>query len=166
MFKEENEDDTLKIMGMAEMLSCFKDHNPVLVGSRALGVATPDSDWDFVCTEDTYDTITMNPFRFKDYEEIDNGSEGYEKHLLGNIHNVKFKILNGETVNLLVYEDVEEVKLVADIAEKMKRYPKIQLQSKEFRCDKFEQLCENVGLSGKADCNLTLDADDLMFEEF
>ena len=99
----------------------------ILIGSRAIGKAKPNSDWDIVCTGETLDYILENEDKIESIEHHEHGYEICEK-LESNIDEkyedsdqggfgadleqitvIKFK--NGLYINLFIYPNKRKFKL-------------------------------------------------------
>lgn len=108
----------------------------VLIGSRVINKAKPNSDWDIVCTFDTYDLVlNQNDFKFfktyehgyeicnerletngdEDYSECDQGGFGADLQTI-----VVCEFLNGLKINLFVYPNKKKFKLYKKLNREMK----------------------------------------------
>lgn len=120
----------------------------VLIGSRVINKARPNSDWDIVCTFDTYDLVlNQNDFNFfKTYEhgyEIcserlgSNGDDKYEDCDQGGFGAdlqtiVVCEFLNGLKINLFVYPNKKKFNLYKKLNRRMKQNNKRYLSRKDW----------------------------------
>lgn len=124
------------ILTHKQILEMFND-TFVAVGSRSLGVHTADSDYDYVCTLKDAGTFWHNKDSLSIYREITN--EGYDDNLLLNDANIKFYTAEGDCINLIAYEDVEDVKKFSDVKEfLLAKYSIEELHNRENRCKGFQ----------------------------
>ena len=135
----------------------------ILIGSRAIGKAKPDSDWDIVCTWDTYDFVK----EYGDIDSIEEHSHGYEicEKLESNenekyeesdqggfgadlqtITSIKFK--NGLYINLFVYPDKKKFKLYKKLIRELKKELKeVEVEGKKDWVYIFIDLQYELGIS-------------------
>ena len=99
----------------------------ILIGSRAIGKAKPNSDWDIVCTGETLDYISDNEDKIKsikyhehgyeicekfesnideEYEDSDQGGFGADLECI-----VVIRFNNGLYINLFIYPNKKKFKL-------------------------------------------------------
>ena len=135
----------------------------VLIGSRAIGKAKPDSDWDIVCTWDTYDFVKeygnidsieehshgyeicekLESNEYDEYERSDQGGFGAD---LQTITSIKFK--NGLYINLFVYQDKKKFKLYKKLIRELKKELKeVKADCKQEWVDIFIDLQYELGIS-------------------
>ena len=135
----------------------------ILIGSRAIGKAKPNSDWDIVCTWDTYDFIKeygdidsieehshgyeicekLESNNGEEYEESDQGGFGAD---LQTIVSVKFK--NGLYINLFVYPDKKKFKLYKKLIRELKKELKeVEVEGKKDWVYIFIDLQYELGIS-------------------
>lgn len=76
--------------------------NGTPVGSRAWGGSTKESDYDFIVPESWYNEFRSILLNESNFYEV--GKYVYSNNIMYNKYNVK-GVLNGLTINLLVYED-------------------------------------------------------------
>lgn len=109
----------------------------VLIGSRAIGKAKPNSDWDIVCTRETLDYVLDNEDRIESIEHHEHGYEICEKMEsnideeyedsdqggfggdLEQITVIKFK--NGLYINLFIYPNKKKFKLFKELNRRLKK---------------------------------------------
>ena len=135
----------------------------ILIGSRAIGKAKQDSDWDIVCTWDTYDFVKehgnidsieehshgyeicekLESNENEEYEESDQGGFGAD---LQTITSIKFK--NGLYINLFVYPDKKKFKLYKKLIKELKKELKeVEVDYKQEWVDIFIDLQYELGIS-------------------
>lgn len=109
----------------------------VLIGSRVINRSTPDSDWDIVCTFDTFDLVlSQNDLNFfktyehgyeicserletnedEDYSECDQGGFGADLQAI-----VVCEFTNGLRINLFVYPNKKKFKLYKKLNREIKK---------------------------------------------
>lgn len=122
----------------------------VLIGSRVINKARPNSDWDIICTKETVDYIFYNGSVkvVKEYEhgyevcnKLDsNGDESYNDCDQGGFGAdlqsiIVIEFTNGLKINLFVYPNKKKFKLYKKLNRKMKRNIKKYLRRKDWVFD-------------------------------
>ena len=122
----------------------------VLIGSRAINKARPDSDWDIVCTQETVDYIFYNgsvkvvteyEHGYEVCSKLDsNGDEVYNDCDKGGFGAdlqsiIVIEFTNGLKINLFVYPNKKKFKLYKKLNRKMKKNIKKYLRRKDWVFD-------------------------------
>lgn len=134
----------------------------VLVGSRVINKARPNSDWDIICTFDTYDLVlNQNDFKFfktyehgyeicserletnedEDYSECDQGGFGADLQTI-----VVCEFLNGLKINLFVYPNKKKFKLYKKLNREMKKMSSNFIERNDW-VDYFIELQYKLGIN-------------------
>lgn len=120
----------------------------VLIGSRVINKARPNSDWDIVCTQDTANYVFENG-SIKNIEEYEhgyeicndklgtNGDDVYEDCDQGGFGSdlqsiIVIEFTNGLKINLFVYPNKKKFNLYKKINRKMKQNNKKYLSRKDW----------------------------------
>lgn len=119
----------------------------VLIGSRVINKARPDSDWDIVCTEDTVNYVLDNgcikgieeyehgyevckkigDTGDEDYSECDQGGFGADLQSI-----IVIEFTNGLKINLFVYPNKKKFNLYKKLNRRMKQNKKRYLSRKDW----------------------------------
>ena len=112
----------------------------VLIGSRAIGKAKPNSDWDIVCIRETLDLVGKNgdmesieyhehgyeicekleSNQDEEYEESDQGGFGADLECIAVI-----RFNNGLYINLFIYPNKKKFKLFKELNRRLKKLIKL-----------------------------------------
>ena len=120
----------------------------VLIGSRVINKARPNSDWDIVCTQDTVDYVLKNG-SIKDIEEYEhgyeicndklgtNGDDEYEDCDQGGFGAdlqsiIVIEFTNGLKINLFVYPNKKKFNLYKKLNREMKQNKKRYLSRRDW----------------------------------
>lgn len=119
----------------------------VLIGSRVINKAKPNSDWDIVCTQETVDYIFYNGSVIvateyehgyevckkigdtgdDNYEDCDQGGFGADLQSI-----IVIEFTNGLKINLFVYPNKKKFKLYKKLNRKMKQNKKKYLRKNDW----------------------------------
>lgn len=120
-------------MELEEFLKEFKRY--VMIGSRALGVNTDDSDTDIACL---YDDL---PEYLKERDKLD-ASLYFNTLPIGNIMLIRYI---EPSVDIIIYENIEQLNIIRQCIDDLKLVPKCILKNKQLRCLLFEELMLHYG---------------------
>ena len=127
-------------------LKDWLDKNAVMIGSRAFGVESEGSDYDYAVLESTFDTLDPNhKLNARNYVKV---FPVDERGVMKNSSIFKSSMsINDEvtSVDILIYEDQEDLDRINSVVELMKTIPKLLIESKTERVRVFETLLEDQG---------------------
>ena len=115
-------------MELDKFLKEFKRY--VMIGSRALGVDTNDSDTDIACL---YDDL---PEYLKEVDKLD-ASLYFNILPIGDIMLIRYA---KPSVDIIIYENIEQLNIIRQCIDDLKLMPKCILKNKQLRCLLFEEL--------------------------
>ena len=115
-------------------ISDLLDAGGILIGSRALGVENDDSDWDIVILEKNL------PYRFLNHDRYKDPSDYLNVFPMGNIN-----LLRLYKLDIIIYDEEEDIKAIQDALEYIKGYSKDDLKFKSSRIQLFEAALLHTG---------------------
>lgn len=113
-------------------------NNALLIGSRALGVESKYSDYDYAVSKSVLDNIDIESA--DGYVALVSAKAYFNVLPLGNTMLVKLSFGSGIMCDIIVFENEEEVDALKRSMEIMKKVPKEILEHKYLRVLIFEQL--------------------------
>lgn len=133
------------MLKLEDCMAHFRQVKPILVGSRALDVASEDSDYDYIVLDDELDALVAKHLFVEGVDVIEH-NDGYPCHLLGNTLNIKITTVEGKVLNFLSYLTKEIVNEFNEVNVNLLKHPKEYLQVKINRCRLFEAECKRLCL--------------------
>ena len=124
----------------------YCENNFMLIGSRAVGVETESSDYDFVVPTDTWELLE------KQLEEegfvVKRGIISYRdtEFPMYNSDCVKIPLLNGRVVNLIIYPDSQDTldEVFSTINNMLREVPLNLRKDKKLRCEVYNVILSHT----------------------
>ena len=121
-------------------------NNFMLIGSRAIGVETESSDYDYVVTADVWELLEkqLNEEGFK----VERGELSYEdtEFPMYNSDCVKVLLSDGRVINLIIYHESQDTldEVFSTINNMLREVPINLRRNKKFRCKVYNVILSHT----------------------